>query len=105
MSGHFEATASTGTSPAERPVLVRLAPLLAGLFPDCQRLVPLHVSTVAELVDALEARWPGIGSCICDSRPAIRRHVNVFHRGRRVGLEATLSPGDDVFILTAISGG
>ena len=87
----------------DRPVLVRLAPLLASLFPDCERLLPLHVRSVAGLVDALDERWPGMRDCICDSSPAIRRHINVFVRGRRVGLGEPLQPGEDVFILTAQS--
>ena len=61
--------------------------------------------TVAEAVDALEARWPGMRDRICDSRPAIRRHMNVFVDGRRVKLDGALRPGADVFILTAVSGG
>jgi molybdopterin converting factor small subunit len=104
MSSQTEGEPRTGGAP-EPPVLVRLAPLLAGLFPDCERVLPLHVASVLELVDELDARWPGMRDCVCDSSPAIRRHINVFVRGRRVGLQERLQPGDDVFILTAISGG
>jgi hypothetical protein len=42
---------------------------------------------------------------ICDSTPAIRRHMNVFVDGKRAMLETPLLPGTDVFVLTAISGG
>jgi sulfur-carrier protein len=105
VSGAQDASSATAGDPGRRPVLVRLAPLFAGLFPDCERVLPLQVTSVAALVDALDARWPGMRDCICDSRPAIRRHINVFVRGRRVALDQELQPGDDVFILTAISGG
>jgi molybdopterin converting factor small subunit len=90
---------------AQRPVLVRLPTLFAGLFPDAERRLELSVGSVAELVDALDARWPGMRDRICDSTPAIRRHINVFVDGRRATLATPLRPGADVFILTAISGG
>jgi sulfur-carrier protein len=88
-----------------RPARVRLGPLLAHMFPDAQGVVELRVASVSELVDALEARWPGMRDCICDTRPAIRRHMNVFVGGRRVALGSPLAPGADVYIVTAISGG
>ena len=55
-----------------RPVLVRLAPLLVTLFPDAERTVEISAGTVAEMIDALDARWPGMRDRICDSTPAIR---------------------------------
>jgi hypothetical protein len=42
---------------------------------------------------------------LCDSRPAIRRHINIFVEGRRATLETRLSPDAEVTVLTAISGG
>jgi len=91
--------------PASPPVLVRLAPLLVSLFPGAARRVALSATTVDEMIDALDARWPGMRDRICDSTPAIRRHINVFVEGRRARLETRLAPGADVYILTAISGG
>lgn len=99
----MSAAAATREEPA--PAVVRLAPLLVTLFPAADRVVELRVSSVAEMVDALEARWPGMRDRICDSRPAIRRHINVFVDGRRAKLDAPLRAGADVFILTAVSGG
>jgi molybdopterin converting factor small subunit len=92
-------------SPAPKPILVRLSPLLANLFPTAERRVELSASTVEEMIDALDARWPGMRDRICDSTPAIRRHMNVFVEGKRATLKTRLAPGSDVFILTAISGG
>ena len=87
------------------PVIVRLPALLEALFPAVERRLELRVETVDELMDALEARWPGMRDRLCDSTPAIRRHINVFVDGRRGTLDSTLRPGADVFVLTAISGG
>lgn len=87
------------------PVLVRLPPHLVTLFPGAEQRVALHVGSVAEMVAALDARWPGMQARICDERPAIRRHMNVFVDGKRARLDTPLHPGSDVFVLTAISGG
>ena len=92
-------------APSPETATVRLAPLLVTLFPAAERIVRLQVGSVAELVDALEDRWPGMRDRICDSRPSIRRHMNVFVDGRRATLATPLRPGADVFILTAVSGG
>jgi molybdopterin converting factor small subunit len=42
---------------------------------------------------------------LCDSRPAIRKHINIFVDGTSAELESPLPPGAEVFILTAMSGG
>jgi molybdopterin synthase sulfur carrier subunit len=92
-------------SAASAPVLVRLPVLFATLFPDAERRVEVSAQTVGEMIDALDCRWPGMRDRLCDSTPAIRRHINVFVDGRRATLDTPLAPGTDVFILTAISGG
>jgi molybdopterin synthase sulfur carrier subunit len=104
MTGHRPDAADTVTT-AAAPACVRITPTLVRLFPDASSRVALDATTVAELIDALDARWPGMRDRICDSSPAIRRHMNVFVDGRRATLATPLRPGADVFILTAISGG
>ena len=96
---------TNAASPVPAPVLVRLPVLFTILFPTAERTVKLSVGTVQEMIDALDARWPGMRDRLCDSTPAIRRHINVFVEGKRASLDARLPPGADVFILTAISGG
>ena len=90
---------------APLPILVRLPVLFATLFPTAERRVELFVESVDELIDALDARWPGMRDRLCDSTPAIRRHINVFVEGKRARLDTHLAQGADVFIVTAISGG
>lgn len=87
------------------PVIVKLSPVLCDLFPGSRRRVEVRAATIAETIDELDRLWPGMADRIRDSRPAIRRHMNVFLDGERVGLDQTVKPGDEVFILTAISGG
>jgi molybdopterin synthase sulfur carrier subunit len=86
-------------------VSVTLPTLLLRLFPGSVRRLELPASTVAELIDALDARWPGMRDRLCDSRPRIRRHINVFVAGERASLATRLAPGTEVIIMTAISGG
>jgi len=91
--------------PDSGTVVVLLPPVLLRLFPEAQARVELSAATVAEAVDALERRWPGMRDRLCDSTPRIRRHVNVFVDGRRASLDTRLTPGTEVYVLTAISGG
>ena len=65
------------------PAVVTLPANLVRLFPGAARRLELPASTVREMIDALDARWPGMRDRLCDSRPAIRRHINVFVEGRR----------------------
>ena len=84
---------------------VRLPSLFAGLFPAAPRHLDIAAADVAEIIDALDAQWPGMRDRICDSTPAIRRHMNIFVDGRRAALATRLELGADVFVLTAVSGG
>lgn len=87
------------------PVVVFLPSALATLFPESERRVEVEAATVEEVMDALDRRWPGMRDRLCDSRPAIRRHINVFVDGERATLATALRPGAEVYVLTAISGG
>jgi molybdopterin converting factor small subunit len=87
------------------PALVRLPVLLTTLFPDAERVVRIEAETVRDVIDGLESRWPGMRDRLCDTTPAIRRHINVFVDGKRCRLDTPLAPGADVYVLTAVSGG
>ena len=58
-----------------------------------------------ELIDQLDERWPGIRDRPMDSRPAIRRHINIYVAGEKASLKTPLQPGARVTSLTAMSGG
>lgn len=97
-----------GADPAAAPsttVMVCLPPALLKLFPGARAEVTVAAATVGEAVDAVDRLWPGMRDRLCDSRPAIRRHINIFVDGERASLATRLRPGADVFVLTAISGG
>lgn len=86
-------------------IVVRLPAILVDLFPGSRRRVEINAATVAQMVDELERLWPGMRDRLCDSTPAIRRHINVFIDGDRAKLETGIPAGTEVFVLTAISGG
>ena len=86
-------------------VAITLTPALTRLFPGCPRELELEAATVRGLLDALDARWPGMRDRLSDSLPRIRPHVNIFVDGERSVLETPLKPGARVLIITAISGG
>jgi len=90
--------------------LVDLSPHLPTLFPQLAG-GPLDVpaSTVAELIQRLDERVPGVAFYICDERGRLRQHVNVFVAGEMIvdrrGLSDRLEPTTRVFIAQALSGG
>lgn len=87
------------------PVSVRLPIALVNLFPGAPRRVEVPATTVSEALEALNLLWPGMRDRVADSRPGIRRHINVFADGERATLDTPLRPGAQLIILTAISGG
>ena len=94
-----------GSSPLSPSVTVSLPPALVNLFPGAFGRVEVAASTVGEAIEALDGRWPGMRDRLYDSRPAVRRHINIFVEGRRATLDTRLAPGTVVYVLTAISGG
>ena len=86
-------------------VVAVLPAALMRLFPGCERQLAVAAATVGEMVDALDVRWPGMRDRLCDSRPRVRAHINIFVDGERATLETPLRPGAEVFVMTAISGG
>ena len=78
---------------------------LLTLFPTAERRPSIEAATVAELIEGLNERWPGMRDRLCDAGPTIREHVNVFVDGERATLETPLEPGSTVHVIPAVSGG
>ena len=71
-----------------------------------QSPVDAEGSTVAEVLADLDRRYPGIRFRMIDEQDRIRPHMRIFVNGEQVrDLATRLSPGDDVQILQALSGG
>lgn len=83
---------------------------LPTLFPQLAAgPVEVEASSVAEVVQQLDALAPGIAFYICDERGRLRQHVNVFVAGEMIvdrrGLSDPVAPDTRVFIAQALSGG
>jgi molybdopterin synthase sulfur carrier subunit len=96
---------SQTTASKRQTVVVRLPAILVDLFPGAQRRVEMEAATVREMVDGLERLWPGMRDRLCDSTPAVRRHINIFIAGDKAKLDTAIPAGAEVFVITAISGG
>ena len=86
---------------------VHLPRSLVTLFPDPPpRRLELSVASVADLIDELDRRWPGMRDRLCDAGPQIREHINVFVDGERERrLDARLSDSAEVHVIPAVAGG
>ena len=84
---------------------VHLPGTLPPLFPGLPRHLELDASTVAEALDRLEERWPGIRDRLCEPGPTIRRHIHVYVDRERAQLDTELGERSRVDVITAISGG
>jgi molybdopterin synthase sulfur carrier subunit len=71
--------------------------------------VSLEATSVSVLVDAMEARFPGIKARLCDDSGKLRRFLNVYVNSEDIRFldneATTLSDGDEVSIVPAVAGG
>jgi molybdopterin synthase sulfur carrier subunit len=64
---------------------------------------------LSEVIEALEASYPGLKERLCDESGGLRRFVNVYVNGEDVrflsGLTTPVKAGDEVSIVPAVAGG
>ena len=72
-------------------------------------IVEVDASTVKEVIEKLESRYPGIRNSVCDEAGGLRRFINIYVDGEDVRFLENLSTetrdGAEVAIVPAISGG
>jgi len=89
-------------------VQVRFTRHLVRFFPGLER-TEVEGGTVAEVIAALDKKYPGLADYIVDERGALRRHVNIFLSQEMVHDRQQLSDpvqdGDDMYVFQALSGG
>ncbi len=78
---------------------------LVALFAGLERHQEVAGATVGEVLDALEARTPGLRDRLVEEGPRLRRHINVFVDGRPADLGTPVPPGAVVHVIPAVSGG
>jgi len=83
-------------------------PTILRTYTDGAKAVNAEGSTLAELIESLEANHPGIKGRLIEGED-LRRFVNVYVNDEDVrftgGLETTLGDGDQVVVLPAVAGG
>ena len=78
---------------------------LVSLIAGSERQTEVDAATVAEAIDRLEERTPGIRNRLVDSGPTIRQHINVYVDHEPAGLETPVQPGSTIHVIPAVSGG
>ncbi len=71
--------------------------------------VDVIASTIAELVENLDKKYPGIKERICDEKGKIRRFVNIYLNEEDIRFldkeDTALKDNDEISIVPAIAGG
>lgn len=86
-------------------VTVILPRSLVSLIPGTSRSTEVVATTVAQAIDRLDERTPGLRNRIVDSGPMIRTHINVFVDGELAALDTPLGPNATIHVIPAVSGG
>lgn len=84
---------------------VHLPVTLPPLFVELPRRVEVEAVTVADALEHLDRRWPGLRDRLCEPGPTLRPHINVYVDRERAALDTALDPGSRVDVIAAISGG
>jgi molybdopterin converting factor small subunit len=78
-------------------------------FTNQEARVTASGATIAELLDSLDARYPGLAGQIRENNGQIRRFVNVFVNGTNArdldGAATAIKVGDEIGIIPAMAGG
>ena len=86
-----------------------LIPTQLQKFTNNEATVEIGGDNIVALLDALEAKFPGIKARLCDDSGELRRFVNFYVNSEDIrfldGKDTALSEGDEVSIVPAVAGG
>ena len=78
-------------------------------YTNSQSKVQTGGTTINEVIEDLEAQYPGVKSRLCDDSGQIKRYVNVFVNGDEIrtlqGGDSSVGENDEVSIVPAMAGG
>jgi MoaD family protein len=78
-------------------------------FTDDKATLDCEGTTITELLDSLDASFPGIKARLCDEHGELRRFVNFYVNSEDIrfldGKNTLLKEGDEVSIVPAVAGG
>ena len=90
------------------PVKVRI-PTVFRKFTNDESVVDLEPGTIADLVDQLETRFPGMRGQLITAEGQLHRFVNVYVNDEDARyldkLDTKVSDGDTVSLLPSVAGG
>ena len=90
------------------PVRVKI-PTPLRKFTDGADTVALDGANVGEVLQALDAKHPGLLDKICDKNGNVRRFINVYAGDDDIrfldGLQTAVSDGTEISVIPAIAGG
>lgn len=90
------------------PVTVNI-PVALRQYTQNQSDLQVDASTVQEMLQKLDALFPGLKAFILDEGSGLRRYVNVFVNGKDIrsgdGITTKLKERDQVRIVPAVAGG
>ncbi len=87
------------------PMIVRIPTPLRS-YTDQRATVEAEGSTLAELLQDLDRRHPGIRFRMVDEQGRVRRHMRVFVNGETAeDLGVAISESDEIVVMQALSGG
>ncbi len=84
---------------------VLLPRALLALFPGAQKRNAVTGTTVAEILDRLDATIPGMRERLVQAGPRLRPHINVYVDGTPADLATPVGPDATVHVIPAVSGG
>ena len=71
--------------------------------------VELEVSDLSQMIERLEAAYPGVKERLLDEEGELRYFVNIYVNGEDIrfdqGLNTAIKSGDEVSIVPAVAGG
>jgi MoaD family protein len=78
-------------------------------FTNDEATASLEAASVDALIDALDARYPGLKARLCDEGGKLRRFLNVYVNSEDIRFldnqQTPLNDGDEVSIVPAVAGG
>jgi molybdopterin converting factor small subunit len=71
--------------------------------------VDVEGRNVGEVLDAVEARFPGFGDLVYDRERRVPTHINIYLNNQEIhdldGIATVVADGDQVAVIPALAGG